>query len=132
MEAVFPPTDVDIMQSFELQREALACYHASDTDEGFAAAQVLADKHTAKKLENASIQAAFDEVVYCFSAATACEQMELNAKNPQLALAGRWKMIRVHAESRLEEYNRAKVYAYWGWVVEYQHRRINWSESHGH
>ncbi len=37
--------------------------------------------------------------------------MKLNAKNPQLALTGCWKMTRLRAELRLKEYNEQKAAA---------------------
>jgi hypothetical protein len=110
-DSVFPPADEAVEEIAELRREAFKCYNEADNQHGFAAAQLLSEIVSAKKQETDSLQTSFDEVVYCYSAAESAEQMELSARNPQMVVAGQWKLIRLHTQKRLAEYNEQKATA---------------------
>ena len=110
-DSVFPPTAEAVREIAELRREAFTCYNEAANEQGFAVAQQLIDDVSAKKRAIDSQQACFDEVVYCYSAAESAEQMELSARNPQMTVAGQWKLIRLHTQKRLVEYNKQKATA---------------------
>ena len=74
-------------------------------------AQQLIDDVSAKKRATDSLQASFDKVDYCYNAAKSAEQMELSARNPQMTVAGQWKLIRLHTQKRLAKYNEQKATA---------------------
>jgi hypothetical protein len=102
-EQVFPPTE-EAAEAAELQRAALAFYTAAKTAEGYAEAQRLSDVAVRKKLAVEATMTAFNEVVWCLSAAVAAEKMEVSAKAPNYVAAGEWKMLIAHATKRLSEH----------------------------